>query len=378
MATRDRSLEIDNSRYGAIFFLKSLKVDEFNLDRAIEGLKDAKKVATNTNDVRKAATSSANDVTDAMTERLKTSFGADLLDEAARTLKAKLPDVLEGILAEALKFKSDVWSVAKGIYRAADARWTHAALEKAGAGVAMQSGHPDLIATSIADSVNRGVRKGLRDAVIAGAKVALTATTAGIGEIINKIADVIETVVKYVVRFCEARKMRQVIAEAGEWWKRKDQGIDDREFTDWFQSVVKRVPVAAALVMNCGIAGDSMRFLRMTTPQGGIVSEAEFSQGVVYLDKLKSSASDLINDYDVNITTDDKMVGSLLSHAGEIGLVKKEANSGLRAWLHKTLVNNHKLGFVADKIGVKHSTPLASVSSTPTATRGRSNAVTSR
>ena len=140
--------------------------------------------------------------------------------------------------------------------------------------MSLESGHPDIVAASIARSVAKSALVGLAEAALAGAKAALAAFTAGAGLIVNKVAGVIEKLLRFAVRFCDALALRKIFADAKERWASEGQtdAIQKHagEFAAWFKKSVDRSPVVAALVMNCGIAGDAMRFLQVATSGGDV------------------------------------------------------------------------------------------------------------
>ena len=160
----------------------------------------------------------------------------------------------------------------------------------------------------------------------------------------------------------------KIFADARERWSTKDQtdALHKRggEFADWFKKVVDRSPVVAALVMNCGIAGDAMRFLQVCTSDGVVLTQGQFNKGVTYLNALKSSAGDLIMQYqtEMRISSQDPMTAALLKHAEQIGLVQKEAGSSWRArlfgWSNQEGKKSQALNWVLDKAGFKQSTLL--------------------
>lgn len=378
-STVERDLEMDNARLGAIYFLANLKTDGWDVKQGFEAVKDAgkgagaattvakatsgpadAKAAAPASGIREMAARTAKEVVDYVIEQLQKLFkyAKELLIEAASAVMAKLPELLTTILAEAANITKDLDGVRKGLVQAVTKGIDYIALQRKGKGVVMEAGHPDIIAKAIESAVKGSAMDGLRNALIAGAKAAFAGVTAGIGEIVNKIAGVLESVIKYVVRYCEARTMRRIIDDSKQMWAQKDQPLDSQKFTTWFRQAVDDAPIVAALVMNCGVAGDAMRFLRMTTPEGSVVTEGQFAKGADFLTALKSEASELIRGYDVPLTSDAPMVKSLLNHAGEIGLVQKEANSGWRAWLYKKTATN-KVGRVGSMLGMKQSTPLA-------------------
>ena len=96
-------------------------------------------------------------------------------------------------------------------------------LKHKGKDVALESGDPNLIAASIQRSIAKAALVGLAEAALAGAKAALAAFTAGAGLIVNKVAGVIEKILRFAVRFCEARTLAKIFADAKERWSTKDQ-----------------------------------------------------------------------------------------------------------------------------------------------------------
>ena len=256
--------------------------------------------------------------------------------------------------------------VATGMYTAITKTIEFFDLKHKGKDVALESGHPNLIASSIQRSIAKAALVGLAEAALAGAKAALAGFTAGAGLIVNKVAGVIERILRFAVRFCEARTLAKIFADAKKRWSTKDQptALHKRpsDFATWFQDVIGRSPVVAALVMNCGIAGDAMRFLQVCTSEGVIVTQGQFDHGVTYVNALKSSASGFIMDFQstARISSTDKMTASLLQQAGEIGLIQKEAGSSWRArlftWSNQEGTKSKALNWVLGQAGFKQST----------------------
>jgi hypothetical protein len=173
---------------------------------------------------------------------------------------------------------------------------------------------------------------GLGEAALAGAKAALAAFTGGVGLIINKVAGIIELILRFAVRFCDALTLRKIFADCKSKWllHRQNDALQKRadEFANWFKKTVDKAPVVAALVMNCGIAGDAIM-------------------------KIQE---------DMRIFSTDAMTSSLLKHAANIGLVHKEAGSSWRARLfgltHQDGKVSRAVNWALDKIGYKQSTPF--------------------
>lgn len=376
-----RSAELENSRMGVIYFLGNLQVDfsaETSLkDNALKLLgSKAGAAAAVANIVGGALDPIADKISQAIQAWLvnKFHFSASDADLAVQAVGRQLPSLISGIHDEIGKTAKDfvghagALDIGKGLYTAITKGIEVYDLHTASKGVKLESGHPDIIATSIQRSVTNSALKGLAEAAVAGAKFAFAAFTGGAGLVINKIAGVIEQILKFAVRFCDARALRKVFADARQKWECRGQSdaIQARagEFADWFKKTIDQAPVVAALVMNCGIAGDAMRFLQVVTSPGVVVTQGQFDKGVTYLNKLKSSATDLIIEIqaDMTISSKDPMTAALLKQAAQIGLVQKEANSSWRAkifaWSNQGTTKSKVLNWALDKAGYKQSTPF--------------------
>jgi hypothetical protein len=388
MAPSTRAAELESSRLGVIYFLGNLRVD-FSPEASATELKnkaltllqgkvgDGKimTAATKVGGAVDAIDKQVNEIALAIQQWLVGKFNISASDAelAVQHVRYNVPALIYGIQGEVRKTASDfgVTGIASGLVTAVTKSIDYFNLRHAGQGVVLESGHPDIVAASIKKSIGKDALVGLAEAALAGAKAALAAFTGGVGLIVNKIAGVIELLLRFAVRFCDALGLRKVFADAKNKWmchKQSDaiQKAPD-EFADWFQETVDHSPVCAALVMNCGVAGDAMSFLQVITNRGTVVTQGQFDKGVTFLNALKSSASDLITQIqqDMRVWSEDKIVSSLLQHAGEIGLVQKEANSSWRArifgWTHQTGNKSQAANWVLNKLGYKQSTVLTRI-----------------
>jgi len=378
-----RAAELENSRLGVIYFLGNLQVD-FSPEDSATKLKnkalallqskvgDGKimAAATKVGGVVEAIDKKVDDIARAVQKWLVDKFNVSPSDAelAIQHLRYNLPSLINGIQGEVRKTASDfpLSGIASGLYTGITKSIEVFNLMYVGKGVVLESGHPDIVASSIKKSVAKDALVGLAEAALAGAKAALAAFTGGAGLIVNKIAGVIELVLRFAVRFCDALSMRKVFADAKQKWTvhKQSDAIQSRadDFAEWFKKAVDRAPIVAALVMNCGIAGDAMRFLQVITSGDVVVTQGQFDKGVTYLNTLKASAADLIMQIqeDMRISSADAMTASLLKHAGEIGLVQKEAGSSWRArifgWSNQEGKKSQALNWVLDKVGFKQST----------------------
>jgi len=388
MSTVARAVELDNARLGVIFFLGNLRVD-LSPESSLTDLKNqaTKFLKTKIGDkvgpelalVGKgveAIDSTVDKIAAAIKTWLCERFKISEMDAelAVQHLRHNLPSLISGIKSEAGKEVSDfttggLSTIATGLYSAITRTIEYFDLKHKGEGVVLESGHPDLIAAALKRGVARSALVGLAEAAAAAAKAALAGLTSGVGLIINKIAGVIEMILRFAVRFCEARTLARLFASAKEHWLKKDGSSaihkQASEFADWFKGAIDRSPIVGSLVMNCGIAGDAMRFLQVCTADGVIVTQGQFNKGVTYLNALKSTASSFILEYQkqMRISSADPMVSSLHKHAGQIGLVQKEASSSWRAqlwaWSNQGTSKSKALNWVLGKAGFKQSTAFA-------------------
>jgi hypothetical protein len=378
-----RGGELEHSRLGVIYFLGKLQVDFSPEDSATE-MKDKALAAlqgkVGSGKIMKAATKvgglvegidkQVNEIAKTIQEWLVGKFNVAASDAelAVQHVRYNLPTLIKEIVSEITSTgkSGDMKAVASGLVTAVSKSIDYFNLRHAGKGVVLESGHPDIVAQSIKHSIGRDALIGLAEAAFAGAKLALAAATSGVGEIINKIASVIKLLLEFAVRFCDALELKKVFADAKQKWAIHKQSDAIQKspngFADWFQETVDHSPVCAALVMNCGVAGDAMSFLQVLTTSGTVVTQGQFDKGVTFLNALKSSASDLIMaiQEDMRIFSEDKIVSSLLQHAGEIGLVQKEANSSWRArifgWTNQEGTKSKAANWVLNKLGYKQST----------------------
>ena len=383
-----RAGELEHSRLGVIYFLGKLQVD-FSPEESATELKNKAlaalqgkvgkgkimTAATKVGNLVEGIDKQVNQIALSIQEWLVGKFNVAASDAelAVQHIRYNLPTLVKAIVDEVTSTgkSGDIKDLASGLVTAVSKSIDYFNLKHAGKGVVLESGHPDIIAASIKHSVARDALTGLAEAAFAGAKMALAAATSGIGEIINKIASVIKLLLEFAVRFCDALELKKVFADAKQKWAIHNQTDAIQKspdnFADWFQETVQHSPVSAALVMNCGVAGDAMSFLQVLTTQGTVVTQGQFDKGVTFLNALKSSASDLIMavQEDMRIWSEDKIVASLLKHAGEIGLVQKEANSSWRArifgWTNQEGTKSKAANWVLNKLGYKQSTVLTRV-----------------
>jgi hypothetical protein len=385
-----QAAELENSRLGVIYFLGNLQVD-FSPEASAKEMKDkalallkgkvgdgkvmaaAGKVGAVVDGIDKKVDEIAKSIQQWLEQRFKVP--ASDAELAVQHVRYNLPSLIFGIQSAARGTgsfdASGALDIARGLSTAITRTIDYIDLQYKGRGVVLEAGHPDIVAQSIKSSIGKSALVGLAEAALVGAKAALAAFTSGVGVIINKVAGVIEALLRFAVRFCDALALRKVFADAHQKWSccKQPDAIQKSagEFSDWFKRAVDHAAVVAALVMNCGIAGDAMRFLQVVTGDGAVITQGQFDKGITYLNGLKSSAADLIQDVQANmrISSTDKMTASLLKHAGEIGYVQREASSSWRArifgWSNQESTKSKALNWLLGKAGYKQSTVLRRV-----------------
>ena len=380
-----RDGELAHARLGVIYFLGKLEVGfspeasaaelKNKVVTALQGKVGKGRIltaATKVGDAAEGIEKEVNDIARSIQEWLVNRFkiSPSTADLAVQHVRYNLPELIKAIKDEVTDGSSELKTIATGLAKAISKTIEAYGLDKARKGVKLESGYPDIIATSIQHSIVNDALEGLRDAAISGAKVLLAAATAGVGEIINKIAGVIELLLKFAVRFCDALELKEVLDDAKNKWDCRNQSDaiykkeQAPEFAKWFQETVDHSPISAALVITSGVAGHPMNFLQMITDQGSVVTQGQFDKGVTFLNTLQGSASNLVREVkdSMRIFSKDQYVAARLKYAGEIGLVQKEAKSSWRArifaWTNQPSNKSKAANWVLNKLGYQQSTVL--------------------
>ena len=170
-----------------------------------------------------------------------------------------------------------------------------------GWGVKLLEGGPSSIANAIAANSAAGLAGGLKDIAIASVKTGLQAagdSAGGAGAIVGAVTGVLQRIanmINYAVqRFLIARTFNQA---AKQWRMDGDMLRNHNQFNQWFKRSVVCTPIIAALTLNSGYVGNPLRFLALINPDGEIVTQAEYDQGVKHIETLKSLSKDYIKEY---------------------------------------------------------------------------------
>jgi hypothetical protein len=75
------------------------------------------------------------------------------------------------------------------------------------------------------------------------------------------------------------------------------------------------VPALPVLVLNTGICGDKMHFMKMFKDDNAVITQAQFDDGCRYLDSLKAWGSGYLEDCGFGFSSKDPVVAGLLKMA---------------------------------------------------------------
>jgi hypothetical protein len=197
-------------------------------------------------------------------------------------------------------------------------------------------GHPTTIYTSLRLHMSRSIFEGFYDVIKGSLNMAVDAVSAALSapsfggatavmgiakSIAGLVLSMLELIAKFMYRLIEGIFIKKFIGKAKEHWNNRDDQIsihrDHEQFNKWYRKSAIVIPAIAALTINGGICGDSMRFLQVVKDDGGIVTQSQFTAGCNHLDSLKEYGKNLISDCGWHFHSQDKMVQGALKRAGQ-------------------------------------------------------------
>lgn len=200
----------------------------------------------------------------------------------------------------------------------------------------MLPGHPTTIYTSLRLHMSRSIFEGFYEVIKGSLNMAVDAVSAALGaasfgtatavigiakSIAGLVLTILELIAKFMYRLIEGIFIKKFIGKAKEHWNSRDDQIsihrDHERFNEWYRRSAIIIPAIAALTINGGICGDSMRFLQVVRDDGGIVTQSQFTAGCKHLDSLKDYGKNLISDCGWRFHSQDAMVQGALTRAGE-------------------------------------------------------------
>jgi hypothetical protein len=234
----------------------------------------------------------------------------NLLSKVATGIVGKVAANAVPFVSAGVNIINGIGSTVKGCYE----RYQAYTLGK---NVELNAGHPGVIADSIKSSMNMMIGKGLYATFRGVGEVVAAAFTGGASAIIMLVVTGCEILAKLVQRIWEIVGMRSFFHTARDRYAKGDAGYKDvNDFTLWYRKAATYLPCLSALAINSGITGDKMMYLMMFKDRGQreVIGQAEFNQGVEYLELLKDWSHDYLTQAGYDFTSPDAFVTTLLAN----------------------------------------------------------------
>jgi hypothetical protein len=225
--------------------------------------------------------------------------------------------IISKVAASALPFVSAGINIVNGIGATAKGCYDRYQAYTMGKGVELNAGHPGVIADSIKSSMNMMIGKGLYATFRGVGEVVAAAFTGGASAVIMLVVTGCEILAKLVQRIWEIVGMRSFFHTARDRYAKGEAGYSDvNDFTLWYRKAATWLPCLSALAINSGITGDKMMYLMMFKDRGQreVIGQAEFNQGVEYLELLKDWSHDYLTQAGYEFTSPDAFVKTLLAN----------------------------------------------------------------
>jgi hypothetical protein len=240
--------------------------------------------------------------------------------EIGPTVLRKLCDFLAThVLASAAPFIGAGLDLAKGILNTIDAGLTKFREWSAAKQVELVIGHPATIAEAIRRAMWFNVGKGLYETLKGGLDLGLQFASQGASSIVSLVMAAVEALAKTIWKLVEVVKMRSVFAHGRELWQARlnpdSLHLRPIAFNAWFKSHALMLPALPVLVLNTGICGDKMHFMKMFKDDDSVITQAAFDDGCRYVDGLKAWGSDYLKDSGFGFSSSDPVVKGLLQMA---------------------------------------------------------------
>lgn len=240
--------------------------------------------------------------------------------EIAPTVLRKLCDFLAThVLASAAPFIGAGLDLAKGILNTIDAGMTKFKEWSAAKQVELVIGHPATVAEAIRRAMWVNVGKGVYDMLKGGLDLGMQFASQGASSIVSLVMAAVEALAKTIWKLVEIVKMRSVFGQGRELWEARlnpdSLHLRPIAFNAWFKSHALMLPALPVLVLNTGICGDKMHFMKMFKDDDAVITQGAFDDGCRYIDSLKVWGSDYLKDAGFGFTSSDPVVKGLLKMA---------------------------------------------------------------
>jgi hypothetical protein len=245
--------------------------------------------------------------------------GGTALEIGPQMLRKLCDFIASHVLSKAAPFIGAGLDIAKGILNTIDAAITKYREWAAAKQVELVIGHPATIAEAIRRAMWFNVGKGLYESLKGGVDLGLQFASQGASSIVSLVMAGVEAIAKTIWKLVEIVKMRSVFARGRELWdmRMKSDSLHLRPiaFNAWFKSHALLLPALPVLVLNTGICGDKMHFIKMFKDDDAVITQGAFDDGCRYVDGLKAWGSEYLKDSGFGFTSSDPVVKGLLKMA---------------------------------------------------------------
>ena len=191
--------------------------------------------------------------------------------------------------------------------------------------VRLVQGYPTAVVDALHRSMAMSGAEGLVQTLRGAGGIAITALTAGAGQLASVIMSALDKLARIIWRLAEISEMKKVFARAREEYKAGgayEKALAEGrqaapplharpiDFAYWFRKHATSVPALACLTLTSGICGDKMTYLAMYNDDGA--ENAEFLKQVDSIDAIKSWGFDYLSQSGYDFHTSDSFVAALL------------------------------------------------------------------
>lgn len=206
----------------------------------------------------------------------------------------------------------------EGMIKATSAGVDRYVVHAKGKGVSIVPGTPRSTVDGIKHAMNLALASETYGVLRSAGALTLEGISAGVaGTIIDVAFSVIEAFVALIWRVRDFYYLRVFRKEARQYWEAREGSSPIHErptaFNTWYRRVALKVPAVPCLTLSSGICGDKMRLLRMFDKEGEVITPAQFSAGVVYLDNLKAWGAKYLADLGYDFGSEDPMIAKLIA-----------------------------------------------------------------
>lgn len=206
------------------------------------------------------------------------------------------------IMKNAVPYIGGAIDLGTGIARALGEACTRVASWHDRRQIDLQDGHPTQIASAIESQMEKGIFRGLAEALIGAAKMAVGIFLPGLGSLVSVLMGAIEWLVRMVSRFAEQTAIGNFLRRARSAYAAEQQraklvdGVyepstapgglinDTRRFADFFQAGCKASPLIPMLALNCGLGGGPMTLIKLFESDGNPTLKADAGRQLLTAD----------------------------------------------------------------------------------------------